>query len=443
MDSNRKMAFQLEHWLGKEYECECGNIHPIVLKEAVIDHDAYSQLAAYCERNGLKDLYMVCDQNTWNAAGKQLLEILEQSPVKCTPVYIYENERGEVVADEQTIIDLMVQVSARTDAVLAVGAGTLHDIVRFVTYKMGLRFLSVPTAPSVDGFVSTGAPIVLRGFKQTVPCHCPEGIFADPAVLSEAPAAMVAAGFGDMLGKFTSLADWKLGRLLQGEALCEKAEAMTRWAVQVCVSNRDAIRSRTPEGMKLLLEALIFSGISMLMAGSSRPASGGEHHLSHFWEMKGLLAGKKAVLHGAKVGVACLKTAELYERTAQLTAEEVQERLQTYSPLEPEEERAVIANVFGSIAPQLIRENGLASDTASSASSDAALLAGLQDKWEQIQAIAAEVPSSHEMKQWLLDMDGPVTTEELGLPQEWVDQALSNAHYIRKRYTILRLARSL
>ena len=132
-------------------------------------------------------------------------------------------------------------------------------------------------------------------------------------VLCLAPQAMVAAGFGDMLGKYTSLADWKLGQLLLEEHYCEIAADMTMAGLQLCIDHIDGIRDRNEIGIKSLMEGLILSGISMLLVGNSRPASGAEHHLSHYWEMRFILEERKALLHGAKVGVACILMAGLFE----------------------------------------------------------------------------------------------------------------------------------
>ncbi|KRE83838.1 hypothetical protein ASG89_12020 [Paenibacillus sp. Soil766] len=114
---------------------------------------------------------------------------------------------GEVAADEQAIVQLMVDTSLTSKELIAVGSGTIHDIVRFVSHRTKRPFLSVPTAPSVDGFASVGAPLIVRGFKKTIPCSAPEAIFADLGLLAAAPQAMIAAGVGDMLGKHKACVD--------------------------------------------------------------------------------------------------------------------------------------------------------------------------------------------------------------------------------------------
>ncbi len=122
--------------------------------------------------------------------------------------------QGDVIADEEALIEAMLGIPQNADSIIAVGAGTIHDIARFASYKMAKPFISIPTAPSVDGFNSMGAPVVIKGVKTTYQMHSPIAVFADINVLQKAPKEMIAAGFGDMIGKYTSLADWKFSHLI-------------------------------------------------------------------------------------------------------------------------------------------------------------------------------------------------------------------------------------
>ena len=134
---------------------------------------------------------------------------------------------------------------------------------------------------------------------------------------------MIAAGYGDVIGKYTSVADWRLGHLLWGEPYMESAALGTLAAVQLCVDNTEAISRASPEGLRALMQALLATGDNMLDFGGSQPASGAEHHYSHFWEMKLLREGRPALLHGAKVGVAATKVAEIYSAVRAMSLDEV------------------------------------------------------------------------------------------------------------------------
>ena len=150
--------------------------------------------------------------------------------------------------------------------------------------------------------------------KQTISAHSPIAIFTDLPTLCAAPRAMIAAGFGDMLGKFTALADWRLGHLVWDEPYGERIAQRTRNAVQGCVNRVEEIGIASEDGVRSLMEGLIESGFCMMEAGYSRPAAGAEHYLSHFCETKLLRENRPAILHGTKVGVACIMSASVTKK---------------------------------------------------------------------------------------------------------------------------------
>ncbi|GGD90024.1 sn-glycerol-1-phosphate dehydrogenase [Paenibacillus nasutitermitis] len=283
----------------------------------LIERDAARKVAPYITSIGRAKVLIVADAITSGIVGERLCESLDAIGIKAVILRITPNRSGDVVADEASIVQALLDIQRHgVDLLVAAGSGTIHDIVRYAGYTAGVPFLSVPTAPSVDGFTSLSAPILIRGQKITVPAIGPLAIFADLDILCAAPRNMVAAGFGDMLGKYTSLFDWHYGRDTAGEPYDAKAAEMTEQALLVSVHHVEEIGRRSEEGIYTLTKALIDSGLAMLMFGQSHPASGAEHHLSHYWEMAFLQAGRRQLLHGAKVGVACAEISELYHRYA-------------------------------------------------------------------------------------------------------------------------------
>ncbi|MBW7458676.1 iron-containing alcohol dehydrogenase, partial [Paenibacillus sepulcri] len=169
---------------------------------------AAGEVAAYLEQKSHHQVVLAADLATYKAAGEALASSLTRSGIKVHITFIKPDAQDDVIADEASLIQLILDIQRHhAEAVIAVGGGTLHDIVRYSAYTTGIPFISVPTAPSVDGFNSKGAPIIIRGEKKTIPAIGPDAIFADLDILVQAPPAMVAAGFGDMLGKYTSLFD--------------------------------------------------------------------------------------------------------------------------------------------------------------------------------------------------------------------------------------------
>lgn len=443
-------ANPIERWLNKSFACSCGEEHVAPIRKVIIERGALRELAPYALERGYRELLLVADRRTLEAAGRELLQLCEAAQLRASLCVLEDDEHGEIAADERVIVQLLLHVTPSTEAIVAVGAGTIHDAARFVAHRTGRAWLSVPTAPSVDGFASTGAPLIVGGFKQTVPACAPEAIFADAAVLVRAPQAMIAAGFGDMLGKYTSLADWQLGRILFGEPYCELAADITRQGLALCVDHAEDIAAGTEKGVRKLMEGLTLSGISMLLAGNSRPASGGEHHLSHFWEMRFIQERRRALLHGAKVGVAAVRMAALYESAAALTreaaAQAIAARQARGDAPAVARMRAQIAAGYGSLAEQVLRENGLGPASADGSAAEALhrdLPRRIVERWDDIRSVCRSVPSPRELAASLRRAGGLTTVEELGVERELLDESMRYAMYVRNRYTILRLAQWL
>nr|WP_286672296.1 sn-glycerol-1-phosphate dehydrogenase [Cohnella hashimotonis] len=367
--------------------------------EIVLAPGAAARLPVYLKGKGHRRVLLVGDPITMAAAkGDGLAEALRGLGIVAETTLVKPNAAGDVVADEASVVQTLLDIQKHgADVAVAIGAGTLHDIVRYAAFSAGLPFVSVPTAPSVDGFTSKGAPLLIRGDKITVAAIGPSAIFADTDVLSRAPALMVAAGFGDMLGKYTSLFDWKVGHAIGEEDYDSYVAALTAGALAECVANVEAIGERTPEGIETLMRALIVSGLAMLIFGQSHSASGAEHHLSHYWEMELLRTGRRQVLHGAKVGAACAVIAEHYRHWLGLAA----------------------------------------ADDAFEAA--AALNARLGDRLPEIAAWLGEIPTASRIRELLQIAGGPDLPEALGIGAELVARSLREADEIRPgRKTLLR-----
>lgn len=364
----------------------------INIPEIFIEQKALSLIPTYLSSGKFKHIVLVVDENTRKAAGDKLRDTLDNDKFHLTVIELTPNKHDQVIADEQTLIKLFLEMPNETDIIVAVGAGTIHDVVRFVSYKMTIPFISVPTAASVDGFTSKGAPLIIQGFKKTFQTASPIAVFADIDVLREAPHEMTAAGFGDILGKYTSLLDWKISSLIADEPYNQFAANLTKKSLEACVNNVQEIANRSNDGLTILMQSLIESGLVMLVLDFSRPASGSEHHLSHYWEMDLLVKDEKQLLHGAKVGVATSIIVDLYKR------------------LVIDLDVKKIAN-------------------------DSSDVNSFIKNWDQIKAATNELPNSNYLKSLLETVGGATTPKELDIDNRLVVESLNEAFHLRNRCT--------
>lgn len=402
----------------------------------VIGTEVISRLVRFCADTGRQRLVVVADGNTWPVLGKAVEASLRAGGFQIRSVVL---TGGEVVADADHILQVLLASGEGGADFVGVGSGTITDITRFVSHRTGGSFIVMPTAPSVDGFTSLGSPLIVHGVKTTALAHPPVAIFADLAVLSSAPRSMIAAGFGDMLGKHTSVADWRLGRLLwdlpYDAAIAERCLA----AVRRCEEAASEIASGSQAGVRSLLESLLESGFCMLDFGNSLPASGAEHHFSHFWEMKLLREGKPGILHGAKVGVATIFIAALYEEIRSISRDALAVRLeQSRLPLKAEEIRRV-REAYGPAADDVVA--GQAGFIEMDETTYGQLKQKIMDGWDEIRDTAAHVPASARIAEMLRCVGGPSTMRDLGLPESDLDLAAGSALYLRNHFTVCRLAR--
>jgi glycerol-1-phosphate dehydrogenase [NAD(P)+] len=399
-----------------------------------IGDEAVTELASYCQQHDLKRLVLVADDNTYAALGQKVEAALHSIGSDLTVIIL---KGPEVQADAHYLMQVLAESPVQAQTFVAVGSGTITDIVRFVSHRTRNPFISIPSAPSVDGFTSVGAPLVLGGVKQTLKCQPPQAVFADLPTIQAAPPLMIAAGFGDMLGKITSLADWKLGTLLWDEAYDEAVARRSQKALDGCMQNAVEISRGTSDGICYLMDALVESGLSILEFGASHPASGTEHHASHYWEMMLLQQNRPALLHGAKVGVATVFAADLYARLLTWSQDEVRERIDQARMPDSAAECEIIRAAYGPAAESVIQSHQEFLNMSEQAY--AQLKERVWRHWEDVRAIAQAVPSGETIAGLLKMVGGPTTGAELGLAPDEIQRGYDYGHYLRARFTVRKL----
>lgn len=324
-----------------------------------------------------KRVLVVTDENT-DPISRKIVLSLRQNGSTVLPLSYPEREP---VADEKTV-ERAQAAGKDADYLLAVGAGTLNDVCKRAGFLLGKPSGVLATAPSMDGFTSGVTPLIENGFKITRNAQVAKDILIDYSVLATAPRNMLGAGVGDILAKYCCLTDWRISSYLTGETYREEAAELMYRAVKTCDESIPALLRGEAQGVETLMNALLISGYAMVIAGNSRPASGAEHHMSHFLEMDFLSRGERIPLHGIKVGLGTAVSLWLYHNLARFPAFEGCER---------------------------------------------------------VYAEAEKLPSSEKVLEILGGLGCPTRFSELGVSRETVRRMLFEAYRIRDRFTILTL----
>ncbi len=292
-----------------------------------VGQDQLSQVGPWLAQAhpGMRDV-IVCDAHTQEAAGDQLAAALAASG-RTTTLHVLEPRPGEdhvmCADDEIAALRDHLQPSGDLNAI-AVGAGTINDIVKMATAQLERPYQSVATAASMNGYTSAIAAVLSRGVKRTLPAQQAEAVFADVDVLARAPSHLNLAGFGDLLSKPYSNADWRLSAFVRNVPYEERPAKLLDRAFEALLGASASIGRSEAQGIELLAATIILSGFTMAIAGTSAPASGGEHLVSHYWDMEQHchdlpLRG----LHGTQVGVATGLSAMLFEKLVALEADDI------------------------------------------------------------------------------------------------------------------------
>ena len=192
--------------------------------------------------------------------------------------------------------------------VLAVGGGSKIDTAKVVCNEMNLPFISIPTSAAHDGIASNRASLKSSTGSKSVASASPMGIIADTGVIAKAPYRLLASGCADVISNLTAIKDWDFARRLKGESFSRSAYSFSMFAAENILDSSELIKPGMEESVWMAIKSIIMSGVSMIMAGSSRPTSGAEHMISHMLDLR--CPGK--ALHGEQCGVASIMTMYLH-----------------------------------------------------------------------------------------------------------------------------------
>ena len=404
-------------------KCACGREHTMETRAAVIEPGCLFEFEKYMAQFGVTGkrcaLY---GENSYAATADRHPRAEQKIVLDPTGLHANEISTAEVLA----------KLEGDVEVIVAVGSGTIHDIARFCAHERGIRFVSCPTGASVDGFCSTVAAMTWYGFKKTLPAVAPEIVLADTEIIKNAPMELVRSGVGDIMAKYTALADWKMAHVLTNELLCEKIYSIMQDAADTVMQSVPGIVRGEESAYADVTYALIMSGIAMQMMGNSRPASGAEHHISHMIEMEPeAFPVKFPAMHGEKTGVGSLIAVREYKRLAKI--EDITPYITDYAPI-PEEH---FRKFFGErLADSLIKENE--NDCLAKVSREK-----LSASWGELRHIIDELPTEEYLYGLLEMLDAKRDLASIGVEESELPVLLKNSPLVRNRLTLMRTRRMM
>ncbi|MBQ4088398.1 MAG: sn-glycerol-1-phosphate dehydrogenase [Clostridia bacterium] len=425
-DSNDRMILE-----GLECSCPCDHSTPH--QDIYIGRDLISRLPGYIAKRGLgAHCVVVCDENTYKVAGKNVHETLIAAGFDAILLKFQRDE--ELVPDQRTIGELLLTIQPETEFLVAVGSGSITDTCRVNAERCKMPFVSVGTAASMDGYTSVVAPLILNGVKIHRNGPCPEIILCDLDVLATAPIEMVRSGVGDVLGKYIAIADWEIGNIINDEPYCHTCGAIVLDAVKKLLDNVEEINNRTEKGMRVLIEGLILSGITIMIVGHTRAVASVEHNIGHYVEMRMLDRYGKAPSHGATVGASTLLVYPIFKKFAQADISGID--VASLTPIDPAARREFVLRAYGETAGNTIMEENPGDFLTKEELQRRAARA--IERFDDIKAVIDGMPAYEKIYDAMQRLGAVMTLEGLGVDKDIINMAVNCAKDYRTRYTLFK-----
>lgn len=319
---------------------------------------------------------------------------------------------------------------------VAVGSGTLNDLTKRASDELGLRYMVVGTAASMDGYTAYGAAITKDGMKQTLSCKAPLGCIVDSAVAASAPREMTASGYADLIAKIPAGADWMLADAIGSEAIHPLAWRLVQEPLREAISNPSGCASGDEREVRKLCEGLVMSGFAMQAMGSSRPASGTEHQVSHYWDMEDLSFGGRPVSHGFKVGIGTLFSTKALEFLLRhdLSKLDVEKAVASW-PSSFDTLKATFPAVYGDRPAHIRRAEGEMAKKYSPPDKLRAELSTFKKAWPELsESIRAQIMPFDEVRESLRLAGAPYEPEQIGVTRARFRDTCRGVPYMRNRY---------
>lgn len=376
--------------INRDLICGCGRTHRCDMKAVRIGQGVLEELPVLTDA---QHILLLSDQNTDALCGDRVRALLGD---RICAALCYQTGQELLVPDEAAVQAAEALMTDKVDLVLGIGSGVINDICKYVSFAHQISCGIIATAPSMDGYASSGAAMIFEGMKITFTTHAPDLFVGDTDLLCTAPAEMVAAGYADIIGKYSALNDWKLSNLVNGEYLCPFVYDLVMEKTEEVRTLAPALVRKEPQAIATLTEILLIVGVCLTLLSTTRPGSGSEHHLSHYFEITGLILGRPYFLHGTDVGYSTVLTAAMRERIREM-------KTPVFYPIAGDMRQKAYERVYknraGEVAQLQQKAGWYDSDLASV----------YKQKWQEIVSVLNECPTAAEIEGMLaavgMDMD--------------------------------------
>ena len=412
---------------GQNFVCDCGKSHCIYPRKVVYSEDIIAHLPELAVQfNCGNRLAVLADIRTREVAGAEVAAALSAEGYDVTSVLVEDREDGGWPICDDITKDKLERQIGDVDWMLSVGGGVLTDLGKWLAFDRDIPLMVFATAVSMNGYPSANTAPTIEGMKRSGYARAPIVVVSRPSVLCAAPYELTMAGLGDVVAKTTSTTDWYLNHLLFGDYFCEKAAKLIDEIEPFYLNDPEGLKSRNPESVETLFHALLLTGVAMNMAGTTAPASGAEHLVSHALDMMSSIDGAPHDLHGRQVGVGTILAAEVYRHV-----------LSVESPTFREPSEKVDVDIWGPLGSfvmenytQKLQRLRIAKEKLSKA-----------DAWDNLrQQLSSMVQQPEVLRDCLVRAGAAAKAEHIRCSQNRLLEVFRNAHAIRPRVTVLDLA---
>ena len=415
---------ELNQLLNHDIACSCGRIHRCDIDLVDIGRGALERLPE--SMKNFENILLVADSNTYAVCGKRVRALLGDK-IKNICLFVTDDMLVHdelLVPDEAAIAAVEGKMSAETALILGIGSGVINDVCKYVSFYKNIKCGIIATAPSMDGFASSGAAMILGGMKVTATTHAPAIIVGDTEILKNAPADMIRSGYADIIGKYSALNDWKLSHLINGEYLCREVYDLVLEKTNLIRSLAKDIAARKDDAIEELMRDLVLIGVTLTLLSTTRPGSGSEHHLSHYFEITGLVEDKPYFLHGTDVGYSTIVTARLREEIRAIKSPE-------FLSISDEVREKCYEKIYGRISPEVSELQKRAGRYANPVNDV------YRAKWSEVVEILNECPTADEIGEMLTDCGFDLSLFEQMYGAKKIRNGIWFGKDLKDRYSVL------